>query len=93
LIKDVVKIFGVSGDTIRRWRKIYDETGNVERKIRTDFSMQLKLDFEVLKKYCEEQGENFSVLKACEYFNVCDITIYNCFKRNNYSYKKNSLLQ
>jgi transposase len=88
LLQDVVKIFGVSDDTIRRWIKIYNETGHVERKIRKDFSMQLKVDFEALKKYCEEQGEDFSVLKASEYFKVSDITIYNCFKRNNYSYKK-----
>ena len=54
--EEVARIFSVSADSIQRWSKIYNETGNVERKLRTDFSMQLKLDFEVLKTYCEEQG-------------------------------------
>ena len=64
----------------------------MERVIKTDYTVQLKLKFEDIRVYFETHV-GATVKSASQHFKMSDVTILNYLKRNGYSYKKKTYVQ
>ncbi|BET37743.1 IS630 transposase-related protein [Spiroplasma ixodetis] len=89
-IKEICKVFNITRKTLFLWRKRKKETGHIKPILNYQkwHSHKIK-DLDELKNYLA-QNKDVTVQKVIEKFgDMTKETVYNYFKKLNYSYKKN----
>ncbi|BET39180.1 IS630 transposase-related protein [Spiroplasma ixodetis] len=91
-IKKICKVFNITRKTLFLWRKRKKETGHIKPILNYQKRHSDKIkDLDGLKNYLE-QNKDFTVQKVIEKFgDITKETVYNYFKKLNYTYKKTFL--
>ena len=88
--KETALVFKVNPDTLQKWKKQYEETGNLESKTRRE--TWRKIDPDRLVKYLEQHPDSY-LKELAEEFNCSDVAILKALRRLKISRKKNHSLQ
>ncbi|BET38457.1 IS630 transposase-related protein [Spiroplasma ixodetis] len=93
-IKEICKVFNITRKTLFLWRKIKKETGHIKPILNYQKGHSHKIkDLDELKNYLA-QNKDVTVQKVIEKFgDMTKETVYNYFKKLNYTYKKNFLYE
>ncbi|WP_425382813.1 IS630 transposase-related protein [Spiroplasma endosymbiont of Melieria omissa] len=89
-IKEICKVFNITRKTLFLWKKRKKETGHIKPILnyQKEHSHKIK-DLDELKNYLAE-NKDVTVQKVIDKFgNMTKETVYNYFKKLNYTYKKN----
>ncbi|WP_353306484.1 IS630 transposase-related protein [Spiroplasma ixodetis] len=88
-IKEICKVFNITRKTLFLWRK-RKKTGHIKPILNYQKGHSHKIkDLDELKNYLA-QNKDVTVQKVIEKFDdMTKETVYNCFKKLNYTYKKN----
>ncbi|BET38331.1 IS630 transposase-related protein [Spiroplasma ixodetis] len=89
-IKEICKVFDITRKTFFLWRKRKKETGHIKPILNYQKRHSHKIkDLDELKNYLV-QNKDVTVQKVIEKFgDMTKETVYNYFKKLNYTYKKN----
>ncbi|WP_425382322.1 helix-turn-helix domain-containing protein [Spiroplasma endosymbiont of Melieria omissa] len=89
-IKEICKVFNITRKTLFLWRKRKKETGHIKPILNYQKGHSHKIkDLDELKNYLAE-NKDVTVQKVIDKFgNMTKETVYNYFKKLNYTYKKN----
>ncbi|WP_425382599.1 helix-turn-helix domain-containing protein [Spiroplasma endosymbiont of Melieria omissa] len=92
-IKEICKVFNITRKTLFLWRKRKKETGHIKPILNYQKGHSHKIkDLDELKNYLAE-NKDVTVQKVIDKFgNMTKETVYNYFKKLNYTYKKNITL-
>jgi len=88
--KETALVFKVNPDTLQKWKKQYEETGNLESKTRRE--TWRKIDPDRLANYLEQHPDSY-LRELAEEFNCSDVAIIKALRRLKTSRKKNHSLQ
>ena len=86
--KETALVFKVNPDTLQKWKKQFEETGNLESKTRRE--TWRKIDPARLVKYLEQHPDSYLRELAAE-FNCSDVAIIKALRRLKISRKKTTL--
>ncbi|BET38985.1 transposase [Spiroplasma ixodetis] len=93
-IKEICKVFNITRKTLFLWRKRKKETGHIKPILNYQKGHSHKIkDLDELKNYLA-QNKDVTVQKVIEKFgDMTKETVYNYFKKLNYTYKKTFLYE
>lgn len=91
-VSQIMKIFNVCRDTVYKWKKRKDTTGDVKAKIGYQSGRHRKVikDEEEFLRFIEF-NKSKSVKELAAMLNISPSTVQRALKRINYTYKKNLL--
>ena len=87
--QETALVFKVNPDTLQKWKKQYEETGNLESKSRRE--TWRKIDPDRLVTYLDEHPDSY-LREVAEVFNCSDVAILKAMRRLKITRKKNHSL-